>query len=353
MAELNNRTPFSPMVFETLDLDDDPFQVIVLRGTFSIENAKPLKPIQKQRPVRLAPEYFGSANESSLRADDDLAPYKANADIVVDAVAHSPGGVRLQKWQVEVHVGALSKILRVHGPRWWQKSATGEWILTEATPVSEVPVRYEATFGGSWSHGDRAGVFEQNPCGKGFVGPLDQVDVPEIPAPQIESPGAPIGMPGQETAPQGLGPISKAWLPRRRYAGTFDTRWQLERHPRLPLDFSVDFYNSAHPDLVYDGFLHGDESVTLVSLSSHGDLTFQLPDYEILGSLTDHSGFTYGNLFNLDTLEIDVERMSAGLVWRLCLPIYEDGIARIDTRMQENARRGKVARGRASTKATP
>ena len=46
-----------------------------------------------------------------------------------------------------------------------------------------------------------------------------------------------------------------------KYAGTYDKKWQEERAPLLPRDFSKRFLNAAAPGLVAPGYLRGDETV--------------------------------------------------------------------------------------------
>lgn len=338
-AEFHNHTPFSPLTFETLDLEDDPFQIIILRGSFQIVPGKPLRPTQEQQPVRTSPAYFGAPDHSSLRADDDLAPYKANSDIIVNATAYAPRGIPQARWQVGVRIGSFTKDLTVTGPRHWQSRWLRGWVLDAPEPVTAVPLRYEYAFGGQWTHEDATGVCEANPCGLGFVDPAHLSRKERVPAPQIESATDPIDQLGKYHRPQGFGPLAKSWLPRRSYAGTYNEQWQHERQPKLPEDFCVDFYNCAHPDLVYDGYLEGAETVTLTHLHpSIPQLEFQLPDYALLGAITDRAGFRYGRHFLLDTVDIDVPTMQVGLVWRLALPLYEDGIARLETRLREDAK---------------
>ncbi len=345
-AEFHNHTPFSPLTFETLDLEDDPFQVIILRGSFTILPGKPLRPTQEQQQVRTSPEYFGALNDSSLRTDDDLAPYKANSDIILNTTAYAPRGIPHRRWNVGIRIGSLAKDLIVTGPRHWRWHWWHGWILDAPEPATEVPLRYEYAFGGQWTHEDTADIYEENPCGRGFVDPAHLSRKESVPAPQIESPAEPIEELGKRYRPQGFGPLAKSWLPRRSYAGTYDEQWQRKRHPKLPEDFCVDFHNCAHPDLVYDGYLDGAESVELTHLHpTIPKLRFQLPDYAFLGAITDRAGFRYGRHFLLDTVEIDITTMQVGLVWRLALPLYEDGIALIETRLREDAS-GREARTR-------
>src|SRR6185503_6645163 len=137
-----------------------------------------------------------------------------------------------------------------------------------------------------------------------------------VPAPQIEAPDDPIGEIGQVHQPQGFGPICRAWLPRRALAGTPDEAWRTQRWPELPLDFSFDFYNSAHPDLIHPGYLAGDEDVVLEGIDPHGPLRFYLPGRRIDLLVKQMFGAYRKARLVLDTPLIDVPSDRAHITWR-------------------------------------
>jgi hypothetical protein len=102
-------------------------------------------------------------------------------------------------------------------------------------------------------------------------------------------------------------------------------------------DFDHGFYNCAPPDLIYDGFLSGEEEVRLERLNrQHEILTFRLPSIIVAAAITDKDGYRYGSPARLDTLCIDAERLKALLTWRVTLPLYMHGIARLDIAMRES-----------------
>jgi hypothetical protein len=68
---------------------------------------------------------------------------------------------------------------------------------------------------------------------------------------------------------------------RRRYAGTYDDKWQQEQNPLPPTDFDLRFFNAAMPELVANGYLQGGERVRLLNLSPQGDCDFALPVLQI------------------------------------------------------------------------
>lgn len=313
-----NYTPFPPFVFQSEDVERRPFTVVVLRGSFAIEQGRPLRPVPDQEPVVRKDGYRGVVNRSSLLVESDLAPYKPRSDLHVEAVAHSPSGKPESSWLVRVQVGTLDKSLRVTGPRSFRRARRG-WKLGEPEPCTDVPVSYERAYGGRQLIDGMELVDEHNPVGVGWW-PADErpkAEPPdELPAPQLESPDDPVLEVGKPYRPQGLGPMARAWLPRRALAGTFDERWQRERWPALPLDFDFAHYNSAHPDLVYPGYLTGDEQVCVEGLTPAGSLRFTLPGYQLTVWLAGAGWDGVEAPCVLDTVRIDLPLGRASLTWR-------------------------------------
>ncbi len=318
---LRNYTPFLPLFFESCDLQDRDFGVLVLRGTFDILPGATLRPNPQQAPIVEADVWHGEPNLSSVYLESDLAPFKPQTDILVNAVAHAPGGRPLPDWNINVRVGPVCKALHVTGPRAWVKEA-GRWQLEAPEPVSEVPIRYEHAFGGIWAtNWGETHICPENPIGVGFGDDEGMSSADRIQAPQIESPDTPVVEWGKRYRPEGLGPICRSWQPRLGRAGTFDDDWQRSRWPRLPLDFKYSFHSAAHPDLIAPGFLRGDEEIELVSLSSDGTLRSWLPGYRMgtLCRLMDGS-MSVAPLV-LDTLMLDVPAMRTYITWRSFIPI--------------------------------
>ncbi|MBK9258908.1 MAG: DUF2169 domain-containing protein [Polyangiaceae bacterium] len=144
---LRNYTPFPPLLFDGRDVQGRDFAVLVLRGTFDIIPGAPLRPNPTQQPIVESDVWHGEPNYSSVYMESDLAPFKPRTDILVNAIAHAPGGRPLPDWQVGIEVGPIKKRLRVTGPRAWVREG-GEWKLEDPAPVTEVPLRYEYAFGG-------------------------------------------------------------------------------------------------------------------------------------------------------------------------------------------------------------
>jgi len=299
---LRNHTPFSPLFFIAQVPDGQPSGIVVLRATFQLEGTLPLHQVQEK--IIEADIYHGlPLAESSLIIESDLAPYKPKSDILFNAVAHAPEQRRMPAWDVGIRVGKIEKRLRVCGPRAWRRRERTDWVLDEPEPALMVPLRYERAFGGTWaSNTPRAVPFEPNPVGCGFVPEGATVETDSVPAPQIESPDQPIKVFQRVYAPEGVGPLARAWQPRRTLAGTFDATWQANRWPDVPEDFDFAFYNCAHPSLTYPEYLRGDEQLDLTGLHSSGNLAFRLSGYCPCVLVRYENGTLSPRIMLLDTL---------------------------------------------------
>ena len=343
---LANRTPFAPFTFQSLDLSGHPFQVVVLKGTFEIAlDAAPSLAL-RQEPVSVEEEPHEGGQTTSLRSDDDLAPFKPRTDIVVNATSYAPGNKPAREWLAGVSVGKVQKRVLVTGPRVWIHSVLSGWSLGAPAPTVAVPLRYDRAFGGiaRRRRGDEAYV--ENPVGKGFVD-VDTADTSKpIEAPSIVTPDFRPPPLGGRYPVEGLAAIHRSWQPRLAKAGTFDAAWSKTRHPLMPEDFDFAFYNSAHPDLVYPGYVVGGEEVRLERLCrEHEVLTFRLPAHVVGVAITDKAGYRYGCPARLDTVHIDAERMKLSLVFRATFPLFGDGVARVDAVLTDSVEAAARANG--------
>ena len=245
--EYSNRTPFPTLLFTSRNVEQRPFHVFVLRGTFDIVANGALTPRPKQQPLSFQDTYVGEPGASSPYADSDIAPFKPRSDVLVHAVAHAPSGLPAPSWLARIQVGRLDKTLRVTGPRAWEKDEAGAWQLSEPEPCTEVPIRYENAFGGVWKTQWESAACKENPLGRGYVSDSGEPESP-WPAPQIESPDDPIAGFDRAYRPEGLGPMGRPWAPRHAKSGTMDAAWQAERCPALPLvPASLDTFRPPSP----------------------------------------------------------------------------------------------------------
>ena len=353
--DVRNFTPFPHLYFFNTDNRGREFGIFFVKGTYSIGDGGLLTLAEEQAPLIFTDTCFGAVNETSLWHPTDLVPYKPRTDIIVHATARAPGGTPLPAWEVGVRVEppepsadrpVLEKRLRVTGPRFWQprwKRALSDaqkqewkkhhkwfdgWELTAPEPTTEVALRYENAFGGSIMIRDENGIdqavdsCQHNPLGCGMIDPERTDHTRPHRAPQIEAWDEPITDPYGTYTPHSLGPIPPAWLPRRPLGGTFDQNWIDTVWPNWPADYDFAYNNSAHPDLIYPGFLYGDERITLSGINGKEEpLVLTLPGESVgtafLGQEAEHRLCRLAlDTVMIDTVTDDTDDGYVVLIWR-------------------------------------
>lgn len=313
--------PFPHLTFKHWALDDREVAVVIVKGTFGTNPDGGLGVIPEQPPIVEVDTFWGEENASSLRAEQELAPAKPYTDVTVNAIARAPGGEALPDWPVSIEVeGRAFYGFQVRGPSEWRKER-GKWKLSVPEPVTEVPICYELAYGGS-TPGDDGPVFHGfNPVGKGFVTDKLLAQEEPIAAPQIGDLAE--FMAPDITAPMmvhGLGPIAKAWLPRRLQAGTFDDAWKATRHPRMPKDYSFAFWNAAPKRLQMNPFLTGGERFILKGFCHDpAPIAFTLPQIGVAVRRDGPHGPTarlYLTDVQIDITEADPTKHRVTLIWR-------------------------------------
>ncbi|WP_088685682.1 DUF2169 domain-containing protein [Rhizobium sp. R634] len=341
---VDNRTPFPSLAFRQYNLTGDLLGVVVARGTFKLMNGGPLIPDSIQRPLVMSDVYEGDPHQTPQMACTDLAPFKPGTDVTFLGAAFAPNGIASSSWTCGLRVGPVEKRLRVHGPRWWRpkirktwrglferdkEDALEGWELTNGEPVSFVPIDWRLAFGGSLEGGE---VCDRNPVGIGLVDEARFRDRSEWQAPQIEDVDMPIRSVGGRPAPAGFGLLSPFWGDRINKAGTYDDAWLTQRHPLLPRDFDFSFWQAAHPDLVADPWLEGNEPFELDHLLPGIEIFYgRLPDIQLEVVLDQGRGAARGQMV-LDGVHFDL-RPGVGrvfLTWRIGFPWPERrGLPRI------------------------
>jgi hypothetical protein len=321
MIELQNYTPFPHMTFEKYGVYGALFDVIVFRGTFRLKGGGLLADLaEDQRPLVMADEYHDDPQTSSLKFETDLVLYKKQTDIHVIGLAHAEKERPVTGWVASISVGNFTKSLHIHGPCQWEYHHNS-WQLTPPKSISQIPLRYEYAFGGCWIDVDGTEqVFQQNPVGRGYYPDINQLDTSSSYfAPQIDD--GQFAALAYTSVPQGLGPMSRWWDPRLKFAGTYDDAWRSSRFPLLPDDFDVQFYQSAHPEMRYPGFLSGRKPILLKGLLPESPrILTALPEYKPVCVLTDGKNHNHTLAPNLDTLTFDLDERLIHATWRLTIP---------------------------------
>ncbi|MCL4729881.1 MAG: DUF2169 domain-containing protein [Planctomycetes bacterium] len=256
-------------------------------------------------PLEKHPEIEGDIRDNTTGAplyESDLGLFKPRADLLLTGTCYAPGGKAVTTCPVKFQVGNWARELAVIGNRHWDKGLVFS-RQSEPEPFTRCALHWGNAFGGEG--------FAENPVGKGFKSPL---------LPNIELPGKLIKGVGDKPHPAGFGPLDRTWKQRAGRMGSYDKKWLKERWPALPADFDWGYFNAAPEDQQLEGFLRGDETVTLTNL--HPEIPVQtctLPGLRVRvfvrlrheGKLELHEV-----PMHLDTLHVDADAGLMRLVWR-------------------------------------
>lgn len=315
MLQLQNKTPFLAQLalFPNAQAIDTLY--VAVKGSFSLHPTLDVAP--EQVPLCLADVCFGEPGQSSIKYAAEMHLAKPGTDVVLVGHAWPPQGRALRGLDVQVSVADRAKTVRVFGERTWLRDGRA----SSPEPFDFMPLVYERAYGGVQREegGDAVLSAEtRNPVGAGFRGRRAPTAMTGQALPNLEDPRTLIQTLDDQPAPASFGFIAPHWLPRARYAGTYDATWQQQRAPYLPLDFDSKFFNAAHPDLSFERYLAGGEPVLVVNASRHGALGFSLPVCEI-AAVARIAGRTVPMQLNLETVLIEPDENRLCMTWRAAL----------------------------------
>ncbi len=270
MWQIENHTPFGAQSIFTRDRDGAETWLVAVKASYLIKSDGRLDIGEQKDPV-LSPQYLGEPGKSSLKYNSDLELAKPGTDIILHGHAYAPNEKPVTKMGVLLKVGPLKKMLAVTGDRFWEQGALGT-KLSDPLPFEKMPLTYENTYGGTDDSKMRNGAayrFPENPLGTGFA--LKKKNLRGQKAPNIAY------FKNGKGKPACFGPVPADWMPRAKYAGTYDERWLNQKAPLLPDDFDDRFFYCAPSDQQVPGYLKGGEIVEIHKMSPFGPLKFELP----------------------------------------------------------------------------
>ncbi len=393
--EFRNRTPFPALRFASVDAQDQEHHVVAMRVTYRLRrnadastatrDAFDASVIERDAPpLVLADDYAGDPETSSTRQESDLAPFKPRCDVIVNAVAHAPGGIPSTQWPIALRVSEripaavtdarqrtqaepetylIDKTLRVHGPRDIRLGVSG-WSLGSSRETRCVAVDYEHAWGGlcrvpAAAVADASAYLlneacYSNPVGRGWIErryesalrkagngipstlPGPQVDDPRRPLRDVvlaHNPTTPVDARGMAevaarygATPAGFGCLGRAWAPRLQRAGTYDDLWLRQRWPRLPHDFTFSYWNCAPDDQQIPHPADGGLRLALDHLiapehAPSGRIVVELPPYRAFVLARFDNGVMHPIPMRVDTVIVDAQAMTVAQVWRISLPV--------------------------------
>ncbi len=187
---------------------------------------------------------------------DELMP-KTRGEVLLAGSAYAANGLATSQQTVRLQLGAIDKRLRVFGDRQWSYGMLPLFRITAPAPFTQMPLDWEHAFGGARHPG--------NPLGRGYSpNPLAAfIGRNQGSMPNLEDPRRLIRGPGRRYRPAGFGALDVGWLPRRRWIGTYDKRWQALDFPGLADDTSAEFFNAAPEDQRIASHFQGGEAYRL------------------------------------------------------------------------------------------
>lgn len=309
MLQLKNSTPFAAAIAMFPDEAGVDTFFLIVKASFNIGPKWTLA--DEQTPPNNEDQYWGEPNQSSLKLASDIHLGKPATDIIMVGQACAPGGQSVKQLDVSLSVGRVGKTIRVFGDREWLDGR-----ITPPKPFETMPVIYEKAFGGvNIVEGQVQSSDDRNPVGCGFSGGRPVNDMNGVALPNLEDPWNLIQRPSDQPVPGCFSYSSASWQPRVSYAGTYDQTWQNDRAPYLPEDFDRRFFNCAHSDLIYPGFLSGGESVEISNMHADGGIQFDLPRVGLYSEVK-VGGCIESPSFSMDTLVLDPNQLQLSMVWK-------------------------------------
>ncbi|MDO4641977.1 MAG: DUF2169 domain-containing protein [Neisseria sp.] len=333
MFELENFTFFNAQQFQNIDPLDRIYNVVVAKVSYEFEiNASTgqteLKFAPEQTPLIYEDIYYGDTIRTSVKAECDFIIYKPKVDLVVNATAYAPNDELTRQFPVSVQIGDYKKSLAITGKRYWIKETVG-WTLSDPEPITNLPIRYEYAFGGIHAGGlKQNGYLQENIVGVGSYSAdfLRQHSTKKLlDAHQIYDPAKPVTDPSEIVIPEGLGFYARYFAHRVRHTGTTDKEWAENRAPRLPTDFSMSFWNGAHPTLqvphlkhnhVYDLVFTG---LVPAHKAPHQRFSVSLPVETVFIHILTPDRLSISKDMILDTIIVDVENRKIDCSYRIAL----------------------------------
>lgn len=318
MLQLKNTSPFEAAITLFPNEKGIDSLYVTIKATFTL--GEKLRVADEQLPVIMADEYWGEPGKSSLKNVSELHLLKPSTDIVMKGEACAPEKRPVQALDVLLAVADKKKIVKVFGDRYWDTGIIG-FSMSNPVPFESMPLVYERAYGGVHEVNPEKQkiLFEaKNPIGKGFRGKRNKKELKGSLLPNLEDPAKLISKPGDRPTPACFSYIASSWEPRKSFAGTYDNAWQKNRAPFLPEDFDSRFFNSAHPDLICNGYLKGGEPVSIVNMSEKGPLNFKLPLCEIDLKVR-VEGQIETPALNMETVLFEPNESRLSMIWRAAI----------------------------------
>lgn len=311
--EIRNHSPYPAGFVVLFDGDGRERLCVSLRATWGLDDTGRLSPVDQHAPLVPGDSFAGEPFKSSIKHEADLGFPKLATDVALLGKALAPGGRPTTKMEVALRVGEVYQRAAVLGERQlFRGRPLDPW------PFESVSLGWELAVGGTDSTPEDPSLHSmdlRNPLGRGFRARKSRLPTDGVPAPQI------LRIDGNADEPIGFGFIGENWIPRMRYAGTYDEAWRQNRFPLVPKDFDPRFHNKAAPGLTAKGLLRGGEPVEVRGCTVGKPLRFELPATRFTVDAA-IANTTQPVPMTLAGVTVDCEAMQLRMLWRGDLVIH-------------------------------
>ena len=309
MLQLKNNSPFAATMALFPNEQGVDTLYIIVKASFKIGKQWTL--LDKQLEPVAGDVYWTEPVKSSIKSASDLHLGKQSTDIIFTGHACAPEGKQAKQMDVHVAAGSVSKTIRVFGERVWDNGQ-----ISTPDAFQTMPLIYEKAFGGVHEvNGSVLSAELRNPVGVGYAGKRKAQELNNTALPNLENPAQLIQNITDTPDPSCFSFVSPSWQPRVNYAGTYDDAWQTTRAPYLPDDFDKRFFNMAHPDLIYPGYMQGGEPVAISGMHPNGKLQFNIPHIKVAANVKIKNRIETPG-FNLETLIVEANQLQLSMVMR-------------------------------------
>jgi hypothetical protein len=295
--------------------------IVIAKATYRMPaQGEPACLAPEQLPLIEADQFTGEPGFSAPLFETDFAHVKPACDVLLNGTAYAPDGRRVTHLHVGLRVGPMLKQFAVVGPRVWQRRVGGT-RASDPGFFNALPLSYDVAFGGTDRTEEAAGrtdMYLANPVGLGYWRHASNVE--GQPLPHTEQIGAPVNDPCGRFAPMAFSPLGRPWLPRCKFAGTYDQAWLENIAPMWPDDFDARYFQAAPADQIIP-YPAGGETVTLVNLTRDGHRQFTLPTKRMPVTFIPYRGRDVTQEALLDTIVLTPDTGSFTLTWRAILPL--------------------------------
>jgi hypothetical protein len=282
MLITSNTTPFLAELFVPTDKHARKHCVVVVKATFDVALNAKCRPSPDQLPFVYVDVHRGDPGTTSVKNECEFVPTKPRCDVLIDAYATTPDKRPLTMLEVALLGPHIKKHAIVTGDRVWTKGVVG-FKPSRPQPFTTMELAWDRAFGGSDSSSKnvaRTGSELRNPVGVGFHLNANEPSIGGQPLPNIENPGQRVTASSDKPEPIGFAPVGRGWLPRSRFAGTYDQRWMDDKRPFLPDDFDERYFQSAPLDQQLVRLSDG-MAFECVNMSASGRFSVRLPSLQV------------------------------------------------------------------------